>query len=242
MYYYILESPSNRAIRQTYQKLRDLLTNLSIVGEIVSASPARTPAELAEMGLAKGYSTIVAVGGDAHINEVATAVVGQAVLGIIPIEAGPQVAEIIGTSDIRDAAESLRRRKISLQSTVLIEPDTLVFLDAEIRTPKLAKASLVIDNRVRAHAYFNSLVINRSLEIKLRSIHLTEARKILGIFNTGGKEVVSESLFHAKSLRLITDPILRLSVAGQAIAETPTQLRLIPESLKVIAKRGTFLE
>lgn len=242
MYYYILESPSNRAIRQTYQKLRDLLTNLSIVGEIVSASPARTPSELAEMGLAKGYSTIVAVGGDSHINEVATTVVSRAVLGIVPVEASSLVSEIIGTSDLRDSAESLKHRKISLQNTVLVEPDTLIFLDAEISSPKLAKASMIIDNRVRAHAYFNSLVVNRSLEIKLKSIHLTESKKILGLFTTGGREIISQSLFHAKSARIITDPPMKLSVAGQAFAETPIQLRLIPESLKVITKRGTFLE
>lgn len=242
MYYYILESPGNRAIRQTYQKLRDVLTNLSIVGEIVSANPARTPAELAEMGMQKGYSTIVAVGGDSHINEVATTIVGRAVLGIIPLEASAQVSEIIGTNDIRDAAESLKRRKISLHNTVLIEPETLVFLDAEIQTPNLAKASLVIDNRVRAHAYFNSLIVNRSLEIQLKSIHQTETKKILGIFSTGGKEIVSESHFHGKSVRLITDPITKIRVAGQVIAETPCQFRIIPESLKVITKRGTFLE
>lgn len=242
MYYYILESPQNRAIRQIYQKLRDILTNFSIIGDIVASSPARTPSELAEIGLSKGYSTIVAVGSDQHINEIASVVINRAVLGIIPIDASELVSSIIGTSDLRESCESLRQRKISLQSTVLVEPDQMIFLDAEISPARLSKISLVLDNRVRAHAYFNSVVINRMLEIRIRSVHITETKKILGLFTSGGKQIISESLFHAKNARIITDPVLPITVTNLAIAQTPIQLKLVPESLKIITKRGTFLE
>lgn len=242
MYYYILETPPTRAVRQTYQKIRDLLTQLSIAGEMVASSPARTPTELAEMGMAKGYSTIVAVGGDYHINEVATAVVGRAALGVIPINASNLVTDIIGLSGIHEAAIALKQRRLSSQSTVLIEPETIIFLDTVIETPKLAKISMILDNRVRTHAYFNKLTINRFLELRLESAHLTEAKKILGIFNTGGRVIHSESHFHAKSARVLVDPPLEATVAGEPIAKTPIQLRLLPDSLKIITKRGTILE
>ncbi|HUD20979.1 MAG TPA: diacylglycerol kinase family protein [Candidatus Saccharimonadales bacterium] len=242
MYYYILESPQSRAVRQNYQKLRDILTNMSIVGEVVSASPARTPEELAMMGMSKGYSTIVAVGGDHHINQIATAVVGRAALGIIPMGATPLVTDIIGTDDVREAAEILKHRRLTEQSTVLVEPETLLFLDGEINSPTLAKASLVVDNRVRAHAYFNKLTVNRFLEVKLESTHKMETKKLFGIFGQAPREVKSESLFHGKNIRIVTDPILPLTVTGEPVEQTPLQLRVIPESLKVITKRGTFLE
>lgn len=239
MYYYILESAASRATRQTYQKLRDILTNLGIAGEMVAASPARTPEELAVMGIEKGYSTIVAVGGDHHINQVATTIMDRAVLGIVPIGASRQVTELIGLSDIRTAAETLKHRRLMTVSTVFIEPDLLLFLDAEIIPPKLAKISLVIDNKVRAFAYFNRAVVNRSLEVTVESTHLTEAKKVFGLFKTGGNTIRSESLFHGKSVTLRTDPDLPLLVAGQPIAKTPVNLRLLPQSLKVITRRGT---
>lgn len=242
MYFYILEAPPTRAVRQTYQKIRDLLTQMSIAGEIVAASPARTPTELAEMGMAEGYSTIVAVGGDHHISEVASAVVGRAVLGVIPINASPLVTDIIGLSGVQEAAMALKQRRLSSQSTVLIEPDTFIFLDTVIETNKLAKISMILDNRVRTHAYFNRLTINRSLEMTLESAHVTEARKVLGLFSVGGDTIKSKSFFHAKTARIITDPLMDVMVAGKTIAKTPIQLRVIPDSLKVITKRGTILE
>lgn len=239
MYYYILEAAANRATRQTYQKLRDTLTNLGIAGEMVAASPARTPEELAIMGMEKGYSTIVAVGGDHHINQVATTIMNRAVLGIVPINASEQVTNLIGLNDIRTAAETLKHRRLMTVGTVLIEPDLLLFLDAHIIPPKLAKISLVIDNRIRAFAYFNHAVINRALEIRVESTHVTEPRKVLGLFQVGGNVVRSESLFHGRTVRITTDPELPLLVAGKPIATAPVTLRLLPESLKVITRRGT---
>ncbi|HSX42341.1 MAG TPA: diacylglycerol kinase family protein [Candidatus Saccharimonadales bacterium] len=242
MYYYVLESPSTRGVRQNYQRLRDILTHLGIAGEIVTSSPARTPAEQAYIGTTKGYSTIVAVGGDAHINEVAMATIGRAVLGIIPIDASRQVTELIGASDMKSAAEALKHRRISLQDTVLIDPDLPLFLNAAIQTSKLAKVSLVIDNKVRAHAYFNELVVTRSLEVKIRSTYVAEKRKILGLFSVGGEQIASESSFHGKQIKIITDPPMPLMVGENKMADSPLTLRLVPESLKVITKRGTVLE
>jgi len=191
------------------------------------------------MGLEKGYSTIVAVGGDYHINQIATIVMNRAVLGIVPINASKQVTDLIGVTDIKAAAESLKFRRLTTVSTILVEPDLPIFLNAEIIPPKMAKISLVIDNRVRAFAYFNRAVINRSLEIEITSTHLTEAKKLFGLFEMGGNVITSESHFHGRSIRIVTDPELPLLVAGKPIAQAPVTLRLLPESLKVITRRGT---
>lgn len=242
MYYYVLESPNSRAIRQSYQRLRDILTNFGIAGEMVTSSPARTPVELTNMGISKGYSTIVAVGGDAHINQVATALLGRAVLGVIPIEAGRDIIELIGTSDLRGAADTLKKRKISLQPSLFLEPDTLMFLDGTIETPQMAKITVVVDNKVRIHAYFNKLTLSRFLEVEFQSSHNVERKKIFGIFGGGGQTLTSLSRFHGKSMRIVTDPVLPLKVAGVEVSKTPLQLKYVPDSLKIITKRGTVLE
>jgi hypothetical protein len=101
---------------------------------------------------------------------------------------------------------------------------------------------MILDNKVRTHAYFNQLTISRFLELKLESFHTTEARKILGLFTVAGETIHSESLFHGHSVRVITDPVLPLMVAGEPIAKCPLQLRILPSSLKIITKRGTILE
>jgi len=240
MYYYILEPPANRGVRQSYQRLRDILINLGIAGEMVGASPARGADELALMGLEKGYSTIVAVGQDAFINQVAGAVIGRAVLGIVPINASRNVTDLVGVNSLRSAAEALKHRRLSETNTVVIEPDTLVFLDAQIKPPKLAKINLVIDNKVRAYAYFNYLSFNRDLRLSIESVHLIEQKKILGLFNIGGQPLKSSSIFHGRSVRITTDPELPITVAGVPIARTPSQLKLVPNSLKIITKRGTL--
>jgi len=242
MYYYVLESPSSRSVRQTYQKLRDILTNLGIAGEMVTASPARTPTELTQMGISKGYSTIVAVGADDHIDEVAIASLGKAVLGIIPIDASNEVTQLIGASDIRSAADTLKRRRLTTHPVAVIEPDSAFFLTAHISPPKLAKVSMVLDNKVRVHSYFNSLSVDRGLNVVLKSQHVTEKKKVLGLFGGGSETLTSESNFHAKQLRIVTEPSLPLIVGGTKVAETPLDLRLLQESLKLITKRGTVLE
>ena len=51
----------------------------------------------------------------------------------------------------------------------------------------------------------------------------------------------SVSQFHGRNVRLTTEPDLALLVDGRPVAKTPLQLRLNPNSLKVITKRGSIL-
>jgi diacylglycerol kinase family enzyme len=242
MYYYILESPANRAVRTQYQRLRDLLTNLGIGGEMVVASPARTPAELTEIGLEKGYSTIVAVGADGHIDTIATTLKNRAVLGIVPIEASPEVVELVGTNDLKQACEVLKQRRVTVHSLVLAEPDRLLFLDALIRPQSLAKVNVVVDNRVRANAYFQQIRVTRTLEVIIESSYERQVKKVLGLFAVKGDPLRSYTRFHGRVIRILTEPELSLTVAGQSVAETPIQFRLVPDALKLITRRGTLLE
>lgn len=241
MYYYILEPPASRAVRQTYQRLRDILTNLGIAGEMVPASPARTAEELAMMGMEKGYSTIVAVGGDYFVNEVAQTILGQAVLGIIPVGECEQSAQIVGTTNLRHAAEVLKFRRLSSFDTAVAEPDAVIFLDSVIEPNKLSKVNFIIDNKLRGYAYFNKLTVTRDLKLRIESSHVVEPKKVLGLFSVGGTEMKSISEFHGRNIRLMTEPDLALTVARRPIGKTPLQLRINPDSLKVITKRGSMV-
>jgi len=242
MYYYILESPSSRAVRQQYQRLRDILTNLGIGGEMVVSSPARLPLELTEIGIEKGYSTIVAVGGDRHVNSIAISLKNRAVLGIIPVEASAEVVELAGTGELKVACESLKQRRIVSHSLVLAEPDRFLFLDGLIIPEKLAKVSLVVDNRIKANAYFQQIRINRNLELTIESVYEQQARKLLGLFKVKSEPIRSFSLFHGRVIRILTEPDLQLVVAGEVAAQTPIQFRLLPDALKLITRRGTLSE
>ncbi|MDP3992821.1 MAG: hypothetical protein Q8Q05_01240, partial [bacterium] len=126
-------------------------------------------------------------------------------------------------------------------NTVTADPDSLIFLDAVIEPPKLAKISFVIDGKLRGYAYFNKLTVTRNLEIKIESEHLVEPKKILGLFSTGGTVVRSLSQFHGRNIRLTAEPELAILIDGRPVARTPLQLRLNPNSLKVITKRGSIL-
>lgn len=241
MYYYILEPPASRAVRQTYQRLRDLLTNLGIAGEMMAASPARSPEELAVMGIERGYGTIVAVGGDSFVNYIAQTVINRAVLGVIPIGQASQISELIGTNNMKTAVEFLKFRRLSTFNTVTAEPDSLIFLNAVVEVPRLAKISFVIDGKLRGYAYFNKLTLTRNLELYIESEHLVEPKKILGLFSVGGTVMKSVSQFHGRSVRLTTEPELALMIDRTPVVRTPLQLRFNPNSLKVITKRGSIL-
>ena len=239
MYYYILESPTNRNSHNIYNKLRDDLTYLGISGEYAIANPARPHTELVKIAISKGYTTIVVAGGDKIINDVSTLVLDRVALGIIPIGNCPNASEIFGISEYKEAIEALKVRRVVESNLVLIEPDVLVFMDADITSHNLLKAQLVIENKVKGQAYFNRISISRDLEIKIHSIHKIAQPKILGLFSGGYKEVAADSLFTPKNARIITEPSLPINCLGQQISQTPASFRLLPNALKIITKRDT---
>lgn len=241
MYYYILESPSTKGTIQTYNRLKDALNFLGIAGEFAMANPARTPTELCKMALQKGYTTVVAVGGDKTINEVAKTIIGQAVLGIVPIGASGQITRMIGGDDLKTATEALKQRHVVEVNTVLAEPDTILFLDTIIYSQNPAKIYMVVDNKLKVQAYFNEIVIDKNLNVSVKGEFLSRDKAgMFGFLGIGKKTISSESLFHGKVVKIMTEPVMTLYSGVDAIGRTPAALRLIPESLKIITRRGNI--
>src|SRR5688500_15715671 len=114
MYYYIVDPPQSAQTPKIAQRLQELITPMGISGEIGIASPARSAEELTYMGVDKGYTTIVAVGGEHLVNIISSIVINESkeriAIGIIPLDAGRIIPLLIGVAnnDMRSAAEVIK--------------------------------------------------------------------------------------------------------------------------------------
>jgi len=113
MYFYIVEALRNKSVFKALPRLKDELAKKGIIGEVVTTNPLKSASDLLELGLRKGYSTIVAVGDDAHINELAGLLFNSHVaLGIIPVNASEALCRLIGVFNLQGALRALQLRKI----------------------------------------------------------------------------------------------------------------------------------
>ncbi|KKQ94159.1 MAG: hypothetical protein UT66_C0021G0007 [candidate division CPR2 bacterium GW2011_GWC1_39_9] len=113
MYYYIINpSAGNGKINKIQEKLKGILSNLGIAGEFVkSTGPGDIP-KLTEIGIKKGYSTIVAIGGDSTANEVLNYMPNdKTAFGIIPVGKTNTLASSLGIPDWMEACQILAARK-----------------------------------------------------------------------------------------------------------------------------------
>lgn len=113
MYYYIINPAAGGGkIYKIQDKLKSILSDLGIAGEFIkSTGPGDIP-KLAEIGLKKGYSTIVAVGGDGTINDVLNNIPNENIaFGIIPLGKTNTLAQTLGINDWMEACQILAARK-----------------------------------------------------------------------------------------------------------------------------------
>jgi len=113
MYYYIINpAAGNGRINKLQEKLKGVLSDLGIAGEFVkSTGPSDIP-RLTEIGLKKGYNTIVAIGGDGTINEVLNNIPDDKIaFGIIPLGSTNILANSLGIYDWLQACQVLASRK-----------------------------------------------------------------------------------------------------------------------------------
>lgn len=77
--------------------MRDMMDNIGIEYDIVLTKGPKDAINISKSGIEKGYTTIVAVGGDGTINEVALGILesGKGLLGIIPSGTGNDLARTL---------------------------------------------------------------------------------------------------------------------------------------------------
>ncbi len=239
MYYYISEAPRSGDERRALEKARALLTNLGIAGEFVTASPARTVEELAELGAAKKYSTIVALGSERLINQVGTLLAGTPyVFGALPLD-NPACLELItGVTSLEEAAEALKYRRVKLVPVMRIEPNKYYITEIRIHLNRSLPVTLTIDG-ARIEASVSDLRLAGTGQVLLMDRYATHSRlaQVWRWFR-GRKEVVRyDSVFHGREVTIETGETLPVHLGHEVLAKTPLAATLIPNSLKIISKR-----
>jgi len=248
MYYYILES-TGRKFDQWHEKIKDVLGDLGIAGETVSPSSARTIEELTSLGIMKGYSTIVAVGSEKIVNKVATAIIDQkedkdVVLGVIPEDYNSMIAHMVGITDLRDACNALKQRKLEQFDACFIEPNKYFLNEAVIENDRAFDVYLALEE-IKAGLVSNKITIKPGLAISIEDNSMTnEKRSFLDTLFKKKQETknIYSSFFHPLAVRIETvDKNIPVKVDSEVIAKTPIFCETRPKALKIIVKRDMII-
>lgn len=249
MYYYIMEQPKNRTTLKFQENIRKTLGNIGIMGETVTVSPARTTEELVDIGLNKNYSTIVAVGSDRHINKIASFIKNKnCALGIIPINCSILIYQLIGTSDVKEACEILKYRRLKVINMGAIEPNKYFITQAEIHFPHSTNVTITIINpgydSYKAEMPVSEIIISRNLY--LLTTDKTNSQNPISSFwswLTNKKTPDNQSsILRGKKIKIETPEPMPIYLDGEIIAKTSAVATLYPKALKIIGKPDRIKE
>jgi diacylglycerol kinase family enzyme len=114
MYYYILNpTAGGGTLRGLQDKLRDASRRFGIEGEFAKTTSPGDATRLARYAIEKGYTTVVAVGGDGTVNEVINGANDRIAIGVVPIGHTNAVAGQLGVLSWEQALPVLAMRRIS---------------------------------------------------------------------------------------------------------------------------------
>lgn len=247
MYYYIFDQPKGSASTQTYNKIKDIVTNLGITGENVMLSPARTIEEAVQIGFIKGYSTFVAIGSDFMINKVASLLalnnVKDKALGIIPLKENSALKAKLGIKDIQSAVENLKYRKLEIFDLAFIEPNKFFLTRAYLNSNRPIPVKIKIDDFV-IETKISSLELEiaasgSGLMIKFKNDFLD--KNIVSSFASWllGKEAndKSISILHGKNVKIETEEPYPIYIDNEIVTKSPFAATVKPNVLKLITAR-----
>lgn len=254
MYYYIFDIKKCKK-RSQVQEIKDYLGSLGIAGEYTYPTAAQNANELVSIGLSKQYSTFVAVGGDEIANVVASRLIGRKeAFGVIPLEATPELYQLIGVNHWREACESLRFRKISeirlgqtatgyaflTKTSLAINGSTeitLEFKDFIIQTRATALTVSMFDPKIKK-------IGDDYLDVVISSTNPTESQLVNRISSFFGSKKPQEknlnSIFRGRSLRVFTKSPTGLICGSTVIAKTPQLIESTDEKLRLVTSKNAF--
>lgn len=259
MYYYVFEQPQNRKIEKIQEKIRINLEDLGIIGEVTKANPVQKPEELAKTGLARGYHTIVAVGSDNVINNIAGLVAAKgATLGIIPTDPDSALFQLLGVRDIEHACEILPVRRvttidigaigekrlfltqITLQNLIKKGPKTsLAVLDFGNFQLTAKVQYILIQNGNLAYQKINE--IRRTFRDGLLDIFFGEKEEKTGFLTKFLKPTQKPAKFttqlHSARFQIQADPPMEVIIDDEPVDKTPVEFAVLPASLKIIVSK-----
>jgi len=243
MYYYIFESPKSPGERAFFERIQQIAREFGIFGEFVQASPARSAQELVEIAVMKNYSTIVAIGGDTHVNKVASKIINlgmgsNIVLGIISTEEDSFLAERWWFKKPEEAMETIKFRKLTKFDIGLIEPNHYFLTNASIICKKPSRIVLEVD-RWQAEAVVDRVDVSSNLYI-LMERYARESSIVKSTFNwLMGRENIryDQSLFKGKVVRITSSDPLPVYVGKEVMTHTPINVYRKLNALNIITKR-----
>src|SRR5947207_631612 len=115
MYYYIVNPAAGKGAASKLQdRMRGRLTELGIAGEFVKTTGQGDTTRLARLAIEKGFTTVVAVGGNGTVNEVVNGITKDNVaVGIIPTGDSNTLARHFGITGWQQACEVLSARRLT---------------------------------------------------------------------------------------------------------------------------------
>ena len=236
-----MESPSSQRLRKIEEQILTTLRGYGIAGEVALANPARPAHEIARIGIAKGYNTIVAIGGDRTINGVAAVVQStRAAMGIIPLDASKRATDLIGTDAPLEACEILRYRAILPADITLIDPGKYVLTEARVESATELSVRVHIDDVVMETMVTRlSLYGDGGVEL-VNTLHgRSPIRQTFDRFVGRKIEPANVTFMKGKYIKVETNRSLPVRSGTDAIARTPFVAAVKPDALKLIVKRAT---
>ncbi len=238
-----MEPPKGKLIYRQ-EKIKDILGDIGIAGETVIPSAARTIEELTQLGVMKGYSTIVAVGGESLINKIINILATQkiskeAVLGIIPNDFESLIARKINVGDLRSACNALKFRRLETIDICQIEPNKFFITEAMVENPKNRQIYFSLDT-MAGSAQTNQIIIKPGLNIYMhdKALEGNAFSRFVGWLLSRKEKDIFSSFFQTKKVRFESENAnLPIKVSGEIIAKTPATFYNRPRMLKIIVAR-----
>lgn len=252
MYYYIFDPKKCRKKSQV-EAIKDQLAKIGISGEFSVVSSIQSAANLAEAGLRKQYSTIVAVGGDDIINQIADKLVGKTeAMGIIPLETSGEIENLIGTKNWKDAIDILRFRKIKEIHLGMTGNGRHFLTTAELDLKKPTNVTIEFKGYIVQAKVKNLTISNVSSHIKkinpeyLDVVIQSELEKDSGLLKSLTRlfrpdETAEKNLtvIRARSMRIFSNKSIIIKSGGSVISKTPQYVESTDEILRLIVGKHT---
>ena len=243
MYYYIFEQPKSKQERAAFEKIREVARDFGIYGEITQASPARSADELVLIALNKKYSTIVAIGDDAHVNTVVSRIINSDekyhfALGIIATDPSSILYDRWGYKTAEEACETLKYRKLAKFSVGLVEPDHYFLSSIKIIPPKPTRVTFEVD-RWKADAVIDRAEISNNLYILIER-NIRDRSRLKNAYSwLLGKEsaTTDQSIFKGKVIKIDSADPIPVYIGSKAIKQTPVSIYRKLNALNIITKR-----
>ncbi len=245
MYYYIFEQPKTGSVATQQNKIKNQLSFYGISGEISRVSPARSVEELTQIALAKQYNTVVAVGSDELINQVASFLQhSDCALGVIPINASKSMHKLLGIEEITQAYELLKKRRVSIVDIAYISPNKYFLTKAEILNDKSTLGTIYFD-KCQAGVRFTKITLYSPAfldilgenKIYVSIIDQNNGDLLSQTFNwLIGKNNSKQAITYLRSKHLVIDTPEPISVyiGEKIVAKTPIEIKTKHQALKII--------